>query len=110
MNESVTAADCGAYILHEPHTYYTGFLGWKKRECRGTSFELPEDFEPPSAALVPLQIIDHKHDFKLTKESPFGPVRDSDILWKCDWLDCKRFFIMERELWRRKGGVHFDLD
>jgi hypothetical protein len=108
MNESVNPADCGAYILHEPHTYYTGFLGWKKRDCRGTSFDLPEDFEPPSAALVPLHIFEHKHDFKLVKGVQVGPDQflrkpDADILWECDWLDCKELFVIDRALWQEQG-------
>lgn len=111
--ESVNPADCGSYVLHKPHKYYTGFMGWRTKQCGGSGqiweSTVPEDFVPPSAALVPLTIIDHKHDFKLTKESPLGPVRDSDIMWACDWLDCRHLFVTKRDLWRRKGGVHYDV-
>lgn len=112
--ETVDPAPCGSYILHRPHKYYTGFMGWKTKECGGSPWpecqvEVPDELEESGSAEIPMKIIDHKHDFKLTRESPIGPVRDSDIMWACDWLDCRHLFITERDLWHRKGGVNYDV-
>lgn len=111
--ESVDAADCGYYHLHQAHSWRGGFLWRKKKFCRGTSFpsgpsDLPEDFVPPSASLVPLKIVAHKHDMKLVEGIQVEPriflrKPDEDILWICDWNDCDERFIMNRKLWQEQG-------
>jgi hypothetical protein len=111
--ESVDPADCGSYELHRTHNWRSGFLWRTKNNCRGTSyprdwFELPDDFVPPSAALVPMTIVDHKHDYKLQKAFRFGPKQESDLLWLCDWFGCNHYFVTDRNLWWTKG-VWYDL-
>jgi hypothetical protein len=111
--ESVDAAECGYYHLHRAHSWRGGFLWRKKKTCRGTSFpsgpsDLPEDFVPPSASLVPLTIVEHKHDFKLAEgiEAPNGYFLrkpEEDLLWVCDWNDCNHVFVTARDLWQEQG-------
>jgi hypothetical protein len=119
--ESVDPADCGGYYLHDAHSWREGFLYLRKRVCRGTaSIRMPKSsgktiaqirdglLGMPSSAQIPLTIIDHKHDFKLTSGFAVGterfvPKLETDILWHCDWLDCEHYFVISRSLWKEQG-------
>ncbi|QED11624.1 hypothetical protein PP914_gp135 [Arthrobacter phage Qui] len=92
---------------HTSHSWREGFLWRTKKKCDGVPVHLAKFPEASTPAEVPMQIIDHKHDFKLTDEFPFGPKEDSDILWVCDWLDCKHYFVIDRDLWWI-DGVKYD--
>jgi hypothetical protein len=107
MIETSNAADCGSYAFHGPHTYREGFFWHEKKSCRGSYFpDIPDDFEPPNAALVPMPIIpQHKHFFQLKEAYSFGPKLDTDILWGCD---CRYYFVTDRDLWWTKG-VWYDI-
>jgi len=108
--------ECGWPSLHTEHSWQGGFLFLTKKVCRGSSFpsspsDLPEDFVPPSAALVPLTIFEHKHDFKLADGIKFasGKIlrkREVDLLWVCDWLDCEHVYVTERAFWNKQGAPY----
>jgi hypothetical protein len=119
--------ECMNFNPHEPHTWREGFLWRTKKECGGrpefdTAPKFPEFGRTinkiredlgfpkyiPNAALVPMKIVEHKHDYRLKKEFTFGPKKESDLLWKCDWVDCNHYFVTDRKLWWDKG-VWYDV-
>lgn len=102
---------CGSTDYHTKHNWWGGFLWLKKRVCQGSDVHmgigLPEDFDPPSAALIPMQIIPaHKHSYRLVYAFHFGPKREDDLAWYCD---CRNYFIAERDLWW-SNGVNYDVN
>jgi hypothetical protein len=108
MSEVIYPAICGTFEVHDTHSWREGFFWHRKVTCPG-SVRFPKDFVPPSAALIPMQIIlpeeEHKHHYRLVSAFHFGPKNDDDLAWYCE---CKNYFIAERGLWWR-GGVNYDV-
>lgn len=119
--------ECANFKPHGKHTWREGFLWHRKRECSGRPHRddidgplMSPDYIDPSymspgfgklEASVPLTIVEHKHDFKLVEGFTVGPdhfIRkpDSDLLWECDWLDCRHLFVIDRNLWHEQGAPY----
>jgi hypothetical protein len=111
MIESVDPAQCGSYKVHGEHTWRSGWLWRTHNYCPGTNF--PANNFDKNTTTVPLTIIEHKHCLRLVKgvqltDEYFLRKPDDDILWECDWLDCKELFVMNRDIWQ-EHGVPYDV-